>query len=119
MSSLKILERRLSSIAFPLSSVVRSRFSSGGVGGGWGGVRLEAPYYAEIDAEEQGVSSAQYPHVHTSWGSELNIQHTSGHIKHDIYVIPHHIRHNIAFTRCGWPITLPCCWRALNNVVTC
>ena len=78
-------------------------------------MRLEAPYYAEIDAEEKGVSSAQYPHLHTSWGSELHIQHTRGHIKHDIYEIPHHIRQNIVFTRCGWPGTLPCLLAGLKQ----
>ena len=37
------------------------------------GVRLEAPYYADIDAEEQGVLSSQYPHLHTVEAPEPNV----------------------------------------------
>ena len=54
-----------------------------------GGVRLEALYYAEIDAEKEGVLSAQYPRLHTGGAPEPNITQTIEHIKHEIYEILH------------------------------
>ena len=54
-----------------------------------GGVRLEAPYYAEVDVEEERASSAQCPRSHTGEAPELNVTHTIEHIKHKIYARPH------------------------------
>ena len=52
-------------------------------------MRLEAPYYAEIDAEDEGVLSAQYPRLHTRGAPETIVTHTIEHTKHEIYVRPH------------------------------
>ena len=46
---------------------------------------MEALYYAEIDAEEERVLSAQYPRLHTGWVQEPNVTHTIEHIKNEIY----------------------------------
>ena len=32
-------------------------------------MRLEAPYYDEIDAEDEGALSAEYPRLHTGGGA--------------------------------------------------
>ena len=45
---------------------------------------MEASYTAEFDAEEQGVLSAQQPHLHTGGAPKHNITHTIEHIKHEI-----------------------------------
>ena len=45
-----------------------------------GGVRLEASYTAEFDAEDKGVLSAQLTHFHTGGASEHSITHTIEHI---------------------------------------
>ena len=36
-----------------------------------------------INAEEQGISSAQYPYLHTGGGAQPNTAHTIEHIKQE------------------------------------
>ena len=48
-------------------------------------MRLEAPYYAEIDAEEERV----FPRLHKGMALETNVTHTIEHIKLGRYEIPH------------------------------
>ena len=48
-------------------------------------MRLEAPYYAKSDAEEQGLLSVQYPRVHTDGAPEPNVTHTIEQTKYEIY----------------------------------
>ena len=71
-------------------------------------MRLEAPYCAEIDAEDEGVLSAQYPRLHTGGAPETIVTHTIEHTKHEIYVRPYQTGQNQVSIRCGWPVTLPC-----------
>ena len=107
MSSCKSSENILSSIAFSLSSALRSillwwRRSRAG------SVRLKEPFYAEIDAEEDGVLSAQCPRLHTGGAPEPNVTHTIEYIKQKIIERHHQTGKNQVLIRCGWVITLPC-----------